>query len=115
MSKVLENFSNPRKKERWIGDSGATVHITNNHFGMFNVKCCNFGITVGNKENTRCSKMGDILLKLKDSTGKKKIVILYNVRYVPCFVGNLFCISTAMTNGAGIRLKDKKWKFKKEV
>ena len=63
-----------RKKEKWIGDSGATVHITNNDYGVFNVKNCNFDITIGNQETTRCTKMGDILLKLKDSTGENKIV-----------------------------------------
>ena len=44
----------------WIRDSGATVHITNDDTGMFNVKKCNFDITVGNQETTKCAKMGDI-------------------------------------------------------
>ena len=68
---------------------------------------------MGNQETTRCTKMGDILLKLKDSTEKDIIVTLYYVRYVPSFIGNLFSISTAMTNGAEIRFKNKKmevWK-----
>ena len=80
---------------------------------MFNVKNCNFDITVGNQETTRCTKMGDILLKLKDSTGKNKIVTLHNVRCVPSFLGNLFSISTAMTNGAEIRFKNKKMEVQK--
>ena len=66
--RIFKFFLNPKQKERWIGDSGATVHITNNNFGMFNVKSCDFDITVGNQKTTRCVKMGDILLKLKDST-----------------------------------------------
>ena len=82
---------------------------------MFNVKSCDFDITVGNQETTRCAKRGDILLKLKDSTGKNKTVTLYNVRYVPSFVGNLFSISTAMTNGAEIRFKDKKMEVQKKM
>ena len=108
LSKISENISNPRKKEKWRGDSGATVHITNNDFGMFNVKSCDFDITVGNQESTRFVKMGDIHLKLKDSTGSNKVFNLSNFRYVPSFVGNLFSISTAMTNGAEIRFKNKK-------
>ena len=38
---------------------------------MFNVKKCNFDITVGNQETTKCTKMGDIRLKLENSTAKE--------------------------------------------
>ena len=93
----------PQEKEKRIGDSGATVHITNSDVGMFNVKKCNFDITVGNQETTKCTKMGDIQLKLKNSTGKEVTVTLYNVRYVQSFIGNLFSISRAMSNGAEIQ------------
>ena len=79
---------NPQDKEMWIGYSGGTVHITNDNTGMFNIKkCdfditvgnqettkfnikkCDFDITVGNQETTKCTKMGDINLRLKNSTG----------------------------------------------
>ena len=55
----------PQEKEKWREDSGVTVHITNSDVGMFNVKKCDFDITVGNQESTKCTKMGDIQLKLK--------------------------------------------------
>ena len=42
----------------WIGDSGATVHITNDDAEMFNIKKCDYDITVGNQETTKCTKMG---------------------------------------------------------
>ena len=57
--------------------------------------------------------MGDILLKLKDSTGKDIVVTLHNVRNVPSFIGSLFSISTAMSNGAEIHFRNTKmevWK-----
>ena len=107
-SNVFKRYVNPQEKEKWIGDSGATVHITNSDVGMFNVKKCSFDITVGNQETTKCTKMGDIQLKLKNSIGKMVTVTLYNVRYVPTFIGNLFSISTAMSNGAEIRFRNKK-------
>ena len=97
----------------WIGDSGATVHITNDDTGMFNIKKCNFNITVGNQETTKCAKMGDINLKLKNSTGTTVPVTLSNVRYVPTFIGNLFSIPTAMSNGAEIRFVNNKMEVKK--
>ena len=98
----------------WIGDSGATVHITNDDTGMFNIKKCNFDITVGNQETTKCAKMGDINLKLKNSTGTNVMVTLSNVRYVPSFIGNLFSIPTAMSNGAEIRFINNKMEVRKE-
>ena len=111
---MSKRYMKPQEKEKWIGDSGATVHITNSDVGMFNVKKCDFDITVGNQESTKCTKMGDIQLKLKHSTGKEVTVTLYNVRYVPSFIGNLFSISTAMSNGAKIRFRDKKMEVQKE-
>ena len=111
---MTKHYVNPQEKEKWIRDSGATVYITNNDVGMFNVKECNFDITVGNQEMTKCTKMGDIGLKLKNSTGKTVTVTLFNVRYVPTFIGNLFSISTAMSNGAEIRFRNKKMEVKKE-
>ena len=65
LSNVSECYLKPQEKEKLIGDSGATVHITNSDVGMFNVKKCNFDITVGNQERTKCTKMGDIQLKFK--------------------------------------------------
>ena len=41
-------------------------------------------------------------------------VTLYNVRYVPSFIGNLFSKSTAMSNGAEIRFKNNKMEVQKE-
>ena len=70
----------------WIGDSGATVHITNDDTGMFNIKKCDFDITVGNQETAKCAKMGDINLKLKKSSGTTVTVTLSNVRYVSAYL-----------------------------
>ena len=58
--------------------------------------------------------MGDIQLKLKKITGKTMTVTLFNVRYVPTFIGNLFSISTTMSNGAEIRFRNKKMEVQKE-
>ena len=39
---------------------------------------------------------------------------LSNVRYVPTFIGNLFSISTAMSNGAEIRFINNKMEVRKK-
>ena len=57
--------------------------------------------------------MGDINLKLRNSTGTTIMVTLYNVRYVPSFIGNLFSIPTAMVIGAEIRFINNKMEVKK--
>ena len=97
LSNILKNSSKLKTKEKWIGDSGATVHITNNDFGMFNVNEYNFDITVGNQETTRCTKMGDMLLKLKDSLDASSSLSAQNFKKV---------IRSALKNLADSRLLD---------
>ena len=58
--------------------------------------------------------MGDINLKLKNSTGMTVTVTLSNNRYVPTFIGNLFSISTAISNGAEIRFINNKMEVEKK-
>ena len=111
--KTVEFGGSEDEWPRWIGHSGARDHITNDPRVMFNLKNCEFDIIVGNQESTRCTKMDDLQVKLKDSTGNYKIVTVSNVMYVPSFVGNLFSISTARTKGAKIRFKDRSMQVQK--
>ena len=60
-------------------------------------------------------KMGDINLKLKNSTGTTVMVTLSNVRYVPTFIRNLFSIPRAMSNGAEIRFINNKIEERKTL
>ena len=53
-SNIYDPNQDEMNTEKWIGDSGATVHITNNDKGMINVKECDFDITVGNEETVKC-------------------------------------------------------------
>ena len=56
LSNATNRPGNPQDEEMCIGDSGATVHITNDDAGMFNIKRCDFDITVGNQDNSRESR-----------------------------------------------------------
>ena len=58
--------------------------------------------------------MGDINLRLKNSTGTTETVTLSNVRQVPTFIGNLFSIPMAMSNGAKIRFINNKMEVRKK-
>ena len=57
--------------------------------------------------------LGDVNLKLKNSVGTVMTITLYNIRYVPSFIGNLFSIPTAMANGAEIRFINNKMEVQK--
>ena len=46
--------------EEWLGDSGATSHITNNDFNMMNRKACEVSVTVSTGEVAVARVMGDI-------------------------------------------------------
>ena len=46
-----------KSHEQWFGDSGASVHITNNDLGMFNIRPCDTGITIGDGSKLQCEKL----------------------------------------------------------
>ena len=43
-----------KSHEQWFGDSGASVHITNSDLGMFNIRPCDTGITIGDSSKLKC-------------------------------------------------------------
>ena len=42
----------------WIGDTGASCHLTNSLDGMINLEECSSKVTVGSGENLDCLKIG---------------------------------------------------------
>ena len=89
----INNYNGP--EETWFADSGATVHITNNDVGMFNIRKCKFKITVGDGHSIECEKTGDLKVLVKQHD-KFTPLLLRNVRYVPTFSCNLFSLTTAL-------------------
>ena len=74
-----ENITHDGRKELWIGDTGASTHMTNDLRGMFDYV----------RHNDKYIKVGNgnkIEIKL---TGKKKCyynnkeIVLHNVHYIP--------------------------------
>ena len=45
------------RQEEWFRDSGASVHITNSDLGMYNIRLCDFGITIGDGSKLNCEKL----------------------------------------------------------
>ena len=71
----------------WIGDTGATSHMTNNDFGMFDCSTANSNVYVGNGKALKASKIGKIKLH-NIIDGKITSFILQDVLYVPELSGN---------------------------
>ena len=69
-----EDFTTERHEE-WFGDSGASVHITNDDLRMFNIRPCDFGITIGDGSKLNCEKIGDLKVKVLQGDKKKTLVL----------------------------------------
>ena len=64
-----------RPEETWFADSGATVHITNNDDGMFNIRKCEFKITVGDGHSIKCEKTGTLKVLIKQNGGSTPLLL----------------------------------------
>ena len=81
-----------------IGDTGATSHMTNNDFGMFECSTSNSNVFVGNGKALKATKIG----KIKHQNvvdGKFTSFTLQDVLYVPELSGNLFSLTKGINNG----------------
>ena len=54
----------------WIGDTGATSHMTNNDKGLTNVQVINGRIKMGNSKHMTATKKGTLPCTIKQANGK---------------------------------------------
>jgi hypothetical protein len=80
----------------WIGDSGASCHMTCSMDGMINVREVNSPVQVGTGQAIPCTKMGDKKVRVVQEDGAMKDIVLENCKYVPGLFTNLFSINTAL-------------------
>ena len=84
----------------FIGDTGASCHMTHSDVGMFDCKEINETVTIGNGNEIKAIKTGKKRVKIIQDNGKEIIGLLENVKYVPKLAPyNLFSITTAIDNG----------------
>ena len=81
--------------EKWLGDTGATSHVTYSDAYMTNVTHVKTKVTVGDGNEVVCTKRGDILIMTNDSTQ----VLLKNVLYSPDFHQNIISIGRFANDG----------------
>ena len=83
----------------WIGDTGATSHMTHDLRGLFDVRENESNIQIGDGNEMKTTAVGKYRGTIVQEDGSKLTVILEDVSYVPGLVCNLFSITAAMNKG----------------
>ena len=89
----------------WIGDSGASCHLTNNEDGFVNWKYIDEHVRVGSGKTLKVTKVGDKKVRVYQKDGSTSVVTLKNVKFVPELWVNLLSIVVALKNGFSISNK----------
>ena len=83
----------------WIGDSGASCHMTNDDSGMFETNEIHEEITIGNGKPMIATKVGKIKVDLVQNDGSTHQFTMVNVKYVPELFCKLFSVTVALDKG----------------
>jgi hypothetical protein len=94
-SNVSENIS--MKKYLWLGDSGASCHVTKDTVGMFDCSCIYSYIKIGNGKYMYLSTIGKKKVTIVQANGSTLDLILCDCIYVPDICINLFIITKALS------------------
>jgi hypothetical protein len=70
-----------RDQNMWIGDSGATCHMSNQLNVMFDIEEIDQALILGDGRKLKATKEGKIQVLVKDANGKD---IFFNVEEVKC-------------------------------
>lgn len=103
-SVINNEYDNELLKTKWILDTGATQHVTNDIEVLYDKEQANINIGFGNNEVEECTTIGKVKLKVQNTDGETKILILENVAYIKNMVTN--CISYPVARTKGFRLHD---------
>ena len=82
------------KRDLWMLDSGATVHVANSSSSLSNPKAINDSVTVGNGDRVPVTKEGNTRV------GKLR---LQNVKFTPGFVKNIVSLPKLLKEGYEIK------------
>ena len=84
------------ENEKWLIDSGSTVHVTYDDTYMFDKRETNSTITVGTGNKIKARNKGSLLLRQFNSN---KTLLLTNVLYVPSFNQNIISVTNLLQKG----------------
>ena len=80
----------------WVGDSGASCHMTCSLDGMHNLRETYSQVQIGTGETIDCNKIGDKHVTILQLDGSTHDIELKNCKYVPGLFTNLFSITKAL-------------------
>jgi hypothetical protein len=103
---MIDKSTNKNTK-LWLGDTGASCHMTYCDKGMYDFEMVTSNVTVGNGSVMKTHKIGKKKLKFTNSNGKQFNIIFENCKYIPDLHVNLFSITQALSNGWTLTNKDK--------
>ena len=95
---LIANFKPDTYSNTWVGDTGATSHMTNNDEGMFNCRASDSKVYIGDGKGLDIKKQGDLHVSTRVD-GKWTEFTMKNVLYVPELNTSLFSITQAIQNG----------------
>ena len=113
--------SNTREMDKniWIADSGASMHMSKDLEGMFDLQDVNISIAIGDGKKLTTTKIGKYRGTIMDSEGNPRKITLTNVSYVPELKVNLFSLTTVMEKNfsvtgtkVGIEISKGTWKVR---
>ena len=83
----------------WVGDTGASSHMTMSLKGMHRLRDMEGHVTVGSGERLKVSKIGDKVGTVIQKNGIKKNILLKDVKYVKDLNCNLLSLTQAINSG----------------
>ncbi len=85
---ITANVLIPKNTEIWIGDTGATNHMTNNFDGMKNISQVMEQVKIGDGSTMLCSARGDLNI-----IHQQQNITLQDVMYIPKLQYNLLSLA----------------------
>ena len=83
-------------KNTWIGDTGASYHMTNLDDGMFETTYIHEQVKAVNSKKITATKIGKWCGVIEQKDGTKKNIVLDKVKLVPELWTNLFSIGSLL-------------------
>jgi hypothetical protein len=90
------------QKHVWLGDSGASVHVTNDTASMFDCRRIQIYLKISNGKHLYSSMIGKKKVSIVQANGSRMDLILHDCMYIPDMCINLFSITKALSEGWNI-------------
>ena len=98
-----EEEHNNKLKDMWIFDSGATSHMTNDPYGLYDIQECLECVEYGKSDSGSISKIkGSLDVKVKNKNGFINDITLTNVLYIEDL--NCSVLSVFIARESGFKL-----------